>query len=304
MADNAHNETDEKLAEMEEHLSAIYEEASKDIEAKAQEYFDRFKEQDEKMRKKVEQGEMTEDEYIAWRRKKILTGENWKKRQQYIASQYEHVNEIALAYINGKMPEIYVLNYNYSAEKISSAVKAAITIEPISADVIKAFADKHKTFLPLKTVNHRKYQRWCTQKINSAVLQGIFQGESVSTMAKRLESVTRMDKEAALRNARTMVTSAECKGRQDSYEQAQKDGIQIEREWIATNDRRTRHAHVYLDGKTAAVDEPFETKVQVNKTTFVTDKIMYPGDTNALPANVYNCRCTIAAKVIGFKKGI
>jgi SPP1 gp7 family putative phage head morphogenesis protein len=302
MADKAHSQTDEILAEMEQHLSAIYEEASADIEAKAQEYFDRFKAQDEEMRKKVKSGEITEAEYIEWRRKKMITGENWKKRQQYIANQYEHVNEIALAYINGKMPEIYVLNYNYSAEKITSAVKAAITIEPISADVIKAFADKHKTFLPLKTVNHRKYQRWCTQKINSAVLQGIFQGESVSTMAKRLESVTRMDKEAALRNARTMVTSAECKGRQDSYEQAAKDGIEIEREWIATNDMRTRHAHAFLNGKTVAVDEPFETPLQTGENLFITDRIMYPGDPEAHPANVYNCRCTIAAKVIGFKK--
>ena len=31
-------------------------------------------------------------------------------------------------------------------------------------------------------------------------------------------------------------------------------------------------------------------------------KIMYPGDPSADGANVYNCRCTIAAKVIGFKR--
>ena len=30
--------------------------------------------------------------------------------------------------------------------------------------------------------------------------------------------------------------------------------------------------------------------------------IMYPGDPNADPANVYNCRCSIRAHVKGFKK--
>ena len=28
---------------------------------------------------------------------------------------------------------------------------------------------------------------------------------------------------------------------------------------------------------------------------------MYPGDPEAHPSNVYNCRCTIAARVIGFE---
>jgi hypothetical protein len=50
------------------------------------------------------------------------------------------------------------------------------------------------------------------------------------------------------------------------------------------------------------VDEPFETPLQIGANLFITDRIMYPGDPEAHPANVYNCRCTIAAKVMGFKK--
>ena len=102
-----------------------------------------------------------------------------------------------------------------------------------------------------------------------------------------------MDETAAIRNARTMVTSAECKGRQDSYIRAQNDGIVMQRRWIATKDARTRHWHAELDGALAEVDEPFENAI---------GKIMYPGDPSADGANVYNCRCTIAAKVLGFKK--
>lgn len=29
---------------------------------------------------------------------------------------------------------------------------------------------------------------------------------------------------------------------------------------------------------------------------------MYPGDPDADPANVYNCRCTLGSEIIGFKK--
>lgn len=41
------------------------------------------------------------------------------------------------------------------------------------------------------------------------------------------------------------------------------------------------------------MDKPFESEL---------GDIMYPGDPSADPANVYNCRCTIAARVIGFGK--
>ena len=48
-----------------------------------------------------------------------------------------------------------------------------------------------------------------------------------------------------------------------------------------------------LDGQLADVDKPFHSEL---------GDIMYPGDPEADPANVYNCRCTLAAKVLGFRK--
>lgn len=301
MADKEHRQTDEILAEMEQHLSAIYEEASADIEAKAQEYFDRFKAQDEEMRKKVKSGEITEAEYIEWRRKKMLYGKRYTDMQRSLAEEISHVNETAMAYINNKLPTIYALNFNALKGAVESVVNG-YSFSLVNPQVVKNLATRDKTLLPYKYVNGRKDVRWNTQKVNSAVLQGVLQGESVSDIGKRLQSVTEMNRTSAIRNARTTVTSAECKGRQDSYEQAAKDGIEIEREWIATNDMRTRHAHAFLNGKTAAVDEPFETPLQIGANLFITDRIMYPGDPEAHPANVYNCRCTIAAKVVGFKK--
>lgn len=300
MADKAHNETDKKLAEMEEHLSAIYEDAGKDIEEKARKYFEKFAEEDEKKKKLVESGEMTESEYNAWRQSKMMRGQRYTDMRESIAKELLNANKTAMAYVNDMLPEIYALNYNAVAPAIESLVKG-YSFMLVNAETVKNLATRKKTLLPYKYVNGRKDVRWNTKQVNSAVMQGILQGESINTISKRLESVTEMNRKSAIRNARTTVTSAECKGRQDSYEQAAKDGIEIEREWIATNDMRTRHAHAYLNGKTAAVDEPFETKIQVGANLFITDEIMYPGDPNAHPANVYNCRCTISAKVVGFK---
>jgi hypothetical protein len=106
-------------------------------------------------------------------------------------------------------------------------------------------------------------------------------------------NVQEMNRDAAIRSARTIVTGAENKGRQDSYERVTNDGIVIKREWIATDDKRTRDWHAELDGQLADVDEYFENAIGL---------IKYPGDPSADGANVYNCRCTMGAKVIGFKK--
>ena len=106
-------------------------------------------------------------------------------------------------------------------------------------------------------------------------------------------NVQEMNKDAAIRSARTIVTGAENKGRMDSYQRAQDDGIILEKEWLAAIDKRTRDWHRDLNGVTKPIDEPFHNDF---------GDIMFPGDPSADGANVYNCRCTLISKVKGFKK--
>ena len=99
-----------------------------------------------------------------------------------------------------------------------------------------------------------------------------------------------MNRDSAIRTARTAVTSAQNAGRMDSYAAAQKMGIKLKREWVATLDNRTRHAHAMLDGQQADIDKPFKVDGY---------DIMFPGDTSAPGYLVYNCRCTQIAVVDG-----
>lgn len=288
MADKAHDATDEILAGMESRLSAIYDQAHKEIEKKAAAYFEQFEKLDAQKRKLVDAGKLSEEEYKKWRRNKIMYGKHWTNLKAQLAEEYANVNRTALSYINGQLPEVYVLNYNDIGAELDDKVKG-YSFELVDAQTVKNLATKDDTLLPYKYLNGVKDVRWNTQKVNAAVLQGILQGESIPNLAKRLQSVTNMNKVSAIRNARTTITSAECKGRQDSYEKAEQDGIKLKREWIAAIDYRTRHAHRLLDGQLADVDKPFKSEL---------GDIMYPGDPSADPENVYNCRCTIAAKVI------
>lgn len=292
MADIAHSMTDKELEKMERHLSAIYARAEKELAEKAEAYFKRFEELDAKKRELVEAGKMTEREYRQWRRNKMMTGKHWTAMKEQTAQELLQANRTAQAYINEQLPKIYSINYNSVGEAVESAV-TGYSFELVDAATVKNLATSDKTLLPYKYVDGKKDVRWNTQKVNSEIMQGIIQGDSIPKMAKRLQNVTEMNRVSAIRNARTTATSAENKGRMDSFHRAEEMGIQIKKVWIAANDARTREAHAELDGEEADIDEPFSNSI---------GEIMFPGDPDADPANVYNCRCSLGTRIVGFGK--
>lgn len=291
MADTAHYQTDLKLEEMEKRLSAIYSRAEKEIQKTADEYFSKFAKQDEAKRKLVEQGKITEDEYTKWRKGKVMYGKRFTEMKEQCAKQLLNVNQTALAYVNGELPEVYAINYNALESAVDGVGGYSFTL--VDADTVRNLAVTDTSLLPYKKIDPEKDIPWNMKKINAETLQGILQGESMDKIAKRLRNVQEMNKTQAIRSARTIVTGAENKGRQDSYKRAEEDGIVMKREWIATNDSRTRHWHAELDGVEVDIDEPWHNEF---------GEIMYPGDPSADPANTYNCRCSMRSIVKGFKK--
>ncbi len=292
MSDLAHRKTDLKLEEMERRLSAIYSRAEKEIQQTADEYFSKFAKQDEAKRKLLEQGKITEEEYTKWRKGKVMYGERFAEMKEECAKQLLNVNQTAIAYINGELPEVYAMNYNAIEIAVDGVGGYSFTL--LDADTVRNLAVTDASLLPYKNIDPSKDIPWNMKKINAETLQGILQGESMDKIAKRMMNVQEMNKTQAIRSARTIVTGAENKGRQDSYKRAEKDGIVMKREWLATNDSRTRHWHAELDGVEVGVDEPWHNEF---------GDIMFPGDPSADPANTYNCRCSMSAKVIGFKRG-
>ena len=288
MADTAHRKTDEKLEEMEKRLSAIYSRAEKEIQKTADEYFSKFAKQDEAKRKLLEQGKITEEEYTKWRKGKVMYGKRFTEMKEQCAKQLLNVNKTAIAYVNGELPEVYAINYNALESAVDGVGGYSFTL--VDADTVRNLAVTDTSLLPYKKIDPAKDIPWNMKKINAETLQGILQGESMDKIAKRIMNVQEMNKTQAIRSARTIVTGAENKGRQDSYARATADGIILQQEWISTNDSRTRHSHAVLDGAIVDQDKKFD------------NGLMYPGDPSGRPEEVWNCRCTVAAVVKGFKK--
>ena len=298
MADTAHYQTDLKLEEMEKRLSAIYSRAEKEIQQTADEYFSKFAKQDEAKRKLLEQGKITEDEYTKWRKGKVMYGKRFTEMKEQCAKQLLNVNQTALAYVNGELPEVYAINYNALESAVDGVGGYSFTL--VDADTVRNLAVTDTSLLPYKKIDPKKDVQWNMKKINAETLQGILQGESMDKIAKRLRNVQKMNKTQAIRSARTIVTGAECKGRQDSYKRAKDDGIILRKYWLATYDKRARDWH-----KEAGNDYTEEKAIEIDD-FFIVDgeKMLHPGDAmhGASGHNLYNCRCSIASKVVGFKK--
>ena len=299
MVDKAHLVTDELLDKMERRLGAIYSRASREIGEAWKAYMKEAGAEISDLQRQYQEAKAANDAELKRqlgkslgraKRERTLMDKRYRELTQQTAEQLAHVNETATAYINNNLPEVYAMNYNATGEAFNGIGGYSFTLT--DADTIRNLVESDSSFLPMRELDFAKDVAWNIEKMNAEVLQGILQGEPIDKIADRLEQVIGMNLKSAIRAARTMVTSAENKGRQDGFERAAESGIILKREWIATSDGRTRDWHRELDGVTVGVDEPFENAI---------GKIMYPGDPSANGANVWNCRCTIAAKVLGFK---
>lgn len=292
--DLGHKMTEKQLLELEKRIAMVYREAKSGLDKTIADYFESFKKRDEHQRQLLEKGEITEEQYKLWRLNQIGRGKRFEALRDEVAKRYTEANETAIAYVNDKTPGIYSLNRNYAAYTIEKEV-GNVGFNLWDEQTVKRLVVKDPDLMPYyppkKAVKRGIDLAWGKRQITASVTSGILQGYSIGKMADDLQDrIETMNRASAIRAARTAVTGAQNAGRQDSYVAAEKMGIKMKREWLATLDNRTRHAHAILDGQRVAVSEPFQVDGH---------KIMFPGDPTAEAYLIYNCRCTLIAAVDG-----
>lgn len=285
--DEAYEETERLLQDLEQRITAEYRQAAEELEEKCNDYFRRFAVKDKIKRKQLANGEITQDEYNYWRTGQILIGERWKEMRNTLAEDLTHTNEIAAEMINRELPQIYAINHNYGTFEIERGSLLNTSYTLYSRETVERLIRDNPDLMPQARVDIPKDERWNRQKIQSAITQGVLQGESIDKIASRLQRVTNMNRVVAIRNARTMTTSAQNGGRINAYRRAEEMGIKTLKVWLATPDSRVRDSHARLDGEERETEEEFS------------NGCYYPGDPNGEPEEVYNCRCTLISQVKG-----
>lgn len=294
-SDLAHRLTDQELAALEKRITAEFEKSARELKEKIDSYFADLVDRDREMRRRVEQGKLSPEHYRQWRLAQIGRGKRFEALRDRIAERMTHANEVAAAYINDATPGLYSLNRNFAAYTIEEQLGADVGFNLWDERTVRRLLVEHPDLMPYyppkKAVKRGIDLAWGKRQITAQITSGILQGEPIQKIADRLQThIPDMTRKSAIRAARTAVTGAQNAGRMDGFAAAEDMGIRLKKRWVATLDDRTRHAHQLLDGQTQDQDKPFQSEL---------GEIMYPGDPNATPSNVYNCRCTLIAQVEG-----
>jgi hypothetical protein len=301
MADQAHDWTDEQIERLNRRLAREYSQAAMEMRTKLNSYLEDYEYANQSWKDAVRSGEATRKDYREW-----LASQASKKRYvvdmtNKLAEDALGVDKRAFEIINDTLPQVYAENANYAAYRIESGigrdtggfalydqdtVRRLMTMDE-NDQVIHEVIPIGPPNTPLQSLrvdlDAAKDVRWNRQKFTSAITQSILQGESIPNTAKRLAKVLNMDRGMATRAARTAMTSAENAGRVDSYSRAKRIGIDLEQEWMATLDERTRASNRLLDGEHVPVGQKFS------------NGLKFPADPSGAGEEIWNCRCTLVA---------
>ncbi len=276
--------TDEQLALIERRIRAIYSATADELAEKAAAFYRDLEARDMAMRERVEDGTLSEEAYRQWLQGQMATGERYEAMRDELAARVSQSNQLAAVYINGKTPEIFRENYNVSAWLLERGY-GDLSFTLFDENTVRRLILERPELLPPVSIDIPLDERWNQGKITDTIVSAILQGKRIPDIAQDLRLVAEMNRVSAVRNARTAVTSAQNAGRQESYNHAASMGITVRKMWVATKDSRTRDSHRAMDGTVVPYDEEFHTDLG--------SSMMYPGDRNGKPGDVYNCRCTM-----------
>lgn len=287
---DAHELTDQRIDALRQTFSQEYEQAAREMRQKLDTFMSDYDKENEKWRQRVQAGKATEEEYKDWRKMQAMNQSWMEGMVSELSADAARVDELVMAHINDEIPQVFADNANAAAYGIESHIgRDTHSFDLYDRDTVRRLITEDTSLLPPipePKLNKRKDTAWNARKMRSAITQSVLQGESVPHTAERLMQVFKMDEAVATRTARTALTGAENAGRVHSYERAKSTGINLEQEWMATLDQRTRHSHRQLDGQHVPVGKPFKVDgIEIN----------FPADPTAPAEYVYNCRCTLVA---------
>lgn len=294
---------DERIARIEKWLINLYRDAEKEMRGKWDAFMKELRTEGDRLLRAIDDApnerakKKARRDYTAYMRDATITDRYYKQMVDELARQYANAGQRAMQIVNGERAGAFADGYNLSADKLNRiAVSRNIGIRfDLSDPNLIEYLERHSEDLLLPPRKHPEeldLAVWNVHNINAQVTQGIVQGEAPDKVAERLKNVTHMNEVASIRTARTMMIGSRNAGYLQSLHNAEEWGVNLRKVWYCRHDSKTRDSHLALDGVDVDTNAEFPNRCQ------------FPGDPNGPAEEVYNCRCRMESKFLGFSSNL
>lgn len=277
---------EKQAQELQEKLQLTYADAIDGMTSRIEASLEEFAADDAKWQVDVAAGKKDAKAYKAWRKDQALHNDQLKALKKALTQDLTAADKMAMAYVNQVPAGVYAEGMNFATYEIEHGAKVNTSFTLYNKNTVMELVANEPDLLPQAAFDKAKDTAWNSRHVTAAVTQAVLQGQTVPQLAASIAGIAAMDQRAAMKAARTAITSAHSLGKLKGYERAAGMGIDVEKQWLAALDSRTRGSHRHLDGETVKLDEEFS------------NGLKYPGDPDGPASEVYNCRCTLVP-VIG-----
>lgn len=269
--DKAHNFVDDKLKSLEKELKILYGRSLKELE----------REIERKSSKILLKPNATQADI----RRAVNRLNDLYKR---MTIELNEVDLKAISMLEKDLKEIGVTNIEFAEKQIKDKIKKtgidqtfAIANDKVLKNILQGSIFTELAIEGITDKNH------IFNELKRSFAVGMSQGESIPKLSKRIQKIINSNKERAVLIARTETTRVENQARQEVYEGAVKDGIEMKKQWDAYVDNRTRKSHVSINGEIVGINDTFS------------NGLLYPGDSSGGASEVCNCRCSMTVLLKG-----
>lgn len=277
---------EKQAKELQGKLQLTYADAIDGMTSRIETSLKQFAADNAKWQADVAAGKKDAKAYKAWRKDQALHNDQLEALKKALTQDLTAADKMAMAYVNQVPAGVYAEGMNFATYEIEHGAKANTSFTLYNKNTVMELVANEPDLLPQTAFDKAKDTAWNSRHVTSAVTQAVLQGKTVPQLAASIAGIAAMDQRAAMKAARTAITSAHSLGKLKGYERAAGMGIDVEKQWLAALDSRTRGSHRHLDGETVKLDAEFS------------NGLKYPGDPGGPASEVYNCRCTLVP-VIG-----
>lgn len=280
---------EEQARELQGKLQLTYADAVDGMASRIAASLEKFAADDAKWQADVAAGKRDAKAYEAWREGQALHDDRIEALKGALARDLTAADETAMAYVNRVPAGVYAEGMNFATYEVEHGAEADTSFTLYDKDTVMELVANEPDLLPRAAFDKAKDSAWNSRHVTSAVTQAVLQGQTPPQLAASIAGIAAMDQRAAMKAARTAITSAHSLGKLKGYERAAGMGIDVEKQWLAALDPRTRGSHRHLDGETVGLDAEFS------------NGLKYPGDPDGPGSEVYNCRCTLVPVIGGVR---